>query len=164
MMEAWGGAAAMAFSRRLVSIALVMSIAAPAAIARAIAQEMSPVPGKRVALRGYDPVAYFTRKQPVKGSSSHWSDFDDAVYFFESDENRAKFTAAPDKFAPQYAGFCTGGIALGVKTEADPFAWMISDGKLFVFGSPSDVPDFAADRAKTVASADANWQRLHVQH
>jgi YHS domain-containing protein len=154
----------MAFSRRFVSVALLTSMVLPAATITAIAQEMSPVPGKRVALRGYDPVAYFTRNQPVKGSSSHWSDFDDAVYFFESDANRAAFAAAPDKFAPQYAGYCTGGIAFGVKTEADPFAWIISDGKLFVFGSPSDVPDFAADPNKMVASADANWHRLHIQH
>jgi YHS domain-containing protein len=125
---------------------------------------MSPVPGKRVALSGYDPVAYFTKKRPTKGLAQFWSTFDDAVYFFESSEHRALFMSAPDKYAPQYAGFCAGGVAFGVKIRADPEAWVVSDDKLFVFADRQDVADFAADPAKFVAKADAGWNKLHGSH
>jgi hypothetical protein len=143
-----------------------MSIVAqgPARVGIAHAQDMSPVPGKRVALSGYDPVAYFTKRQPTKGSSQYWSAFDDAVYFFENGEHRALFMSTPDKYAPQYAGFCAGGIALGVTIAADPEAWIISDDKLFVFSDRRDVADFAADPAAFAAKSDAGWKKLHDSH
>jgi hypothetical protein len=154
----------MLISRRsfLLSASIVAGLSVRAGIAQA--QDMSPVPGKRVALGGYDPVAYFTKRQPTKGSARYWSTFDDVVYFFENGEHRALFMSTPDKYAPQYAGFCAGGIALGVKVAADPEAWIISDDKLFVFSDRRDVTDFAADPAAFAARSEAGWKKLHGSH
>jgi len=111
----------------------------------------------RIALDGYDPVAYFTDGRPVKGSQDFTFAFDDAVYYFNGAEHRAMFAADPDRYAPQYAGYCAIGVSMGMKAHADPEAWAITDGKLFVFHSKNGVPMFAQDSAAIVKKADANW-------
>src|SRR5437667_12204259 len=98
--------------------------------------------GRRVAIGGYDPVAYFTDGQPLKGSEAFWFAFDDAVYQFTSAEHRAQFAADPERYAPQYAGFCAGGISKGYKIEPDPEAWAILNGKLYLFQYKDRVPAF----------------------
>ena len=79
--------------------------------------------GRRIAIGGYDPVAYFTDGQPQKGSEAFWFAFDDAVYLFKNADHRATFAADPERYAPQYAGFCAGGVSKGYKVEPDPEAW-----------------------------------------
>lgn len=119
-----------------------------------------PLPaGRRVALLGYDPVAYFTESQPQKGSEQFWHAFDDAVYLFKSAEHRAKFIADPERYAPQYEGYCAGGVSKGYKTAPDPEAWAILNGKLFVFELKERVPLFKQDTA-FIEKADANWPAL----
>jgi hypothetical protein len=85
----------------------------------------------RIALDGYDPVAYFTDGRPVKGSQEFTFAFDDAVYYFKSAEHRAMFAADPDRYAPQYSVYCTISVSMGKKVHADPEAWIISDGEAF---------------------------------
>ena len=87
------------------------------------------------ALKGYDPVAYFTEGKPVRGAKDISYDWDDARYLFSSAKNKTAFAAAPDKYAPQFAGLCATGLAFGQKVEADPQAWKIVDGKLYLFSS-----------------------------
>jgi len=111
----------------------------------------------RIALDGYDPVAYFTDGRPVKGSEEFTSAFDEAVYYFKSAEHRAMFAADPEHYAPQYSGYCAIGVSMGKKLHADPEAWAISDGKLFVFHSKGGMPRFAQDSAAIVEKADTNW-------
>ena len=126
------------------------------------AQHASPVPGKRVALSGYDPISYFDPGQPEKGSGNFTFAFDDAVYWFKNERNRARFAADPERHAPQYQGFCTLTLAAGQKAEADPESWSIKDGKLFVFGSKSAVPRFNQNAFAIVDKANANWRTLHA--
>jgi hypothetical protein len=111
----------------------------------------------RIALDGYDPVAYFTDGRPVKGSQEFTFAFDDAVYYFKSAEHRAMFVADPDRYAPQYSGYCAISVSMGKKAHADPEAWIISDGKLFVFAGKGGVPKFAQDSATIIRQADAEW-------
>ncbi len=113
--------------------------------------------GRRIALRGYDPVAYFTDGQPAKGSPEHWYAFDDVVYLFHSAEHRTKFAADPERFAPQYDGYCAGGVSRGVKTEPHPEAWLIANGRLYVFEFPERVPMFRKIIDDVAAKANANW-------
>ena len=115
--------------------------------------------GRRVALSGYDPLTYFSDGEPEKGVEAFWFAFDDAVYLFKTAEHRAKFVTDPERYAPQYAGFCAGGISKGYKTEPDPQAWAIMNGKLFVFELKDRVPMFKQDAA-FIESADRNWPRL----
>jgi YHS domain-containing protein len=117
----------------------------------------------RVALEGYDPVAYFTDGHPVKGSSTLSFSFDDATYYFASAEHQKMFAADPDRYAPQYSGYCAGGLSMGYKVTVDPETWAISNGKLYVF-SKKGFSLFAEDNAGIIAKADSNWAALKGQH
>lgn len=88
-----------------------------------------------VAIKGYDPVSYFTAGAPVKGESSIRYDFDDVRYHFKTPKNRELFVSNPDRYSPQFGGLCTAGLAMGMKAESDPSVWKIVDGKLYVFSS-----------------------------
>jgi hypothetical protein len=123
----------------------------------------APLEGRRIALRGYDPVAYFLDGQPAKGSPEFWSAFDDAVYLFRSAEHRDKFAAEPERFAPQYDGYCAGGISKGYKVEPDPEAWLIANGKLFVFQYQDRVPMFRKIIEEVSAKANENWPGLKTR-
>jgi hypothetical protein len=123
----------------------------------AAADISSPVPGKRVALRGYDPVAYFTDGRPVQGDPRFWYEFDDTVYLFASAEHRTAFIGDPDHFAPQFRGFCAISISEGGHDEGQPDYWKIIDGTLFVFGKSFGPEAFAKDAAAITAQARANW-------
>ena len=90
----------------------------------------------QVALKGYDPVAYFTDGKPVKGVPAISYDFDDGRYLFSSPAHRSTFAASPDRYSPQFDGLCATGLAMGMRAEADPGVWKIVDGKLYVFSSP----------------------------
>lgn len=102
----------------------------------------------RVVLKGHDPVAYFAEGRPVKGSPEIKHDWDGERYLFSNAGNRSKFAADPERYAPQFSGYCTGTMARGARLEADPEAWVISDGKLYVFG---------AVKAKEMAEKDPRW-------
>jgi YHS domain-containing protein len=136
------------------------AVALSAAVARAD-DIPSPVPGKRVALRGNDPVGYFTDGRPIPGVAQYWYEFDDTVYLFASAEHRALFVADPDHYAPQFRGFCAMSLAFGEQDEGLPDSWKIVDGKLFMFGRPSGPQDFAADEAGFTARANATWAATH---
>jgi len=140
------------------AIGFLAALAALTVCSNVLAQ---PLPaGRRVALNGYDPVSYFTAGHPEKGSNAFWFAYDDAIYFFKSAEHRAMFAAEPDRYAPQYAGFCAAALSKGYKVEADPEAWRIVDGKLYLLAFKERLPLLQLDPAAIVDKADANWPRL----
>jgi YHS domain-containing protein len=147
-------------SRRSVLIALPV-LGAIAAHGAPLAAEAAPE--KRVALSGYDPVAYFTEGHPEKGLAEYSAAFDDATYWFKSAEHRAMFVAEPDHYAPQFKGYCTIMLSRGVRQEADPEAWAIADGKLYVFSVKQGVPLFEQQTASITEKAAANWPELRKQ-
>lgn len=150
-------------SKRNVLAVAILVLTAICIGSPAAAEPMSPVPGKRVALSGYDPVAYFTVGRPEKGSSEFWFAFDDAVYLFASGEHRATFAKDPVRYAPQYDGFCTMALTtLGTKLEPDPHAWAIHDGKLYVFGKPAGRGMFKDDPGGYVEKAEARWPAVRA--
>ena len=136
-------------SRRSILVGLPTLVAVAAAAAE-----------KRLALKGYDPVSYFTEGRPEQGSAEYQASFDDATYWFKSAEHRAIFVADPDRYAPLFRGYCTVTLAHGAKLEADPEAWVIADGKLYVFGAKQAVPMFEAQTASIVEKASDNWVKL----
>lgn len=144
--------------RSLLAILLAVSLTR-SSLLRA-AEEPSPVPGKRVALQGYDPVSYFADGRPEKGSSAFWLAFDDTVYLFKNAEHRAAFANDSERYAPQYDGFCAMTVSTGVKAEADPEAWIIADGKLFVFRSKAGVAAFNKNAPAVASQADSHWQSI----
>ena len=114
----------------------------------------------RVVLQGHDPVAYFTESKPVKGDPKISYEWDGERYLFANAGNRDKFAANPERYAPQFSGYCTGSMSKGVRAEANPEAWMVSDGKLYVFGQVKFRDIAVKDSAgfvKTVLAANQNW-------
>jgi hypothetical protein len=136
-------------------------VAATALVGLALGRAYAAPPaGRRIALSGYDPVSYFADGRPQKGADEFWFAFDDAIYLFRSAEHRATFAADPERYAPQYDGFCAAGMSKGHKVEADPEAWVIANGKLYVFALKERVPDFKKDTAGFIERANANWPAL----
>jgi YHS domain-containing protein len=121
----------------------------------------------RLVLRGHDPVAYFTEGRPVKGSPQLSHDWDGGRYHFASARNRDMFVADPDRYAPQFGGYCTGSMSRGVRNEGNPEAWAIVDGKLYVVGAPDTASalkqreTMQTDReylALRIPKAEKNWR------
>ena len=114
----------------------------------------------RVVLKGYDTVAYFTEGKPVQGDPRIAYEWDDGRYYFSSAKNRDLFASAPDKYAPQFGGYCTGSMARNVRTnEGHPEAWVISDGKLYVFGAPDSA---TAVKARERALGDPEFLKVRL--
>src|ERR1700722_5985188 len=85
---------------------------------------------QKIAIKGYDPVAYFPDGKPIKGSAEFTFAYKDAVFEFASAEHQRLFAADPERYAPQFGGFCAFGTAQGHKADIDPAAFTIRDGKL----------------------------------
>src|ERR1043165_4499059 len=85
-----------------------------------------------LAIRGYDPVAYYQQSAPAKGSSQYRYQWQGATWLFASAENRDRFQAEPEHYAPQYGGYCAYAVSKGRTASIDPEAWKIVDGKLYL--------------------------------
>ena len=109
------------------------------------------------AIRGYDPVAYFEQKAPVKGSREFTHQWNGATWRFASAANRDRFAAAPEKYAPQYGGYCAYGVAQGYAPEIDPAAWAVVDGRLYLNFSRDVQGRWSKDIPGYIRKANANW-------
>ena len=115
------------------------------------------------AIRGYDPVSYFTHGKPLRGSAAHKAEFRGSTFHFASQANRDAFVADPAKYAPQYNGFCAFGVAGGYKAAIDPAAFTVVDGKLYLNYNADIQKKWRADISGFVAKADRNWPRVAKQ-
>ncbi|TCU27616.1 hypothetical protein EV130_10319 [Rhizobium azibense] len=113
-----------------------------------------------VAIKGYDPVAYFTENRAVEGSPAHSYRWLGAEWHFTSSENRDRFIAEPGRYAPQYGGYCADGVSFGtVTTNIDPKAWRIIDGKLYLSYDPGAAEGFEKKPTKVVDS-QKHWSQV----
>ena len=114
-----------------------------------------------LAIQGYDTVSYFSESGPVKGSPEYSSSYRDAIYHFASAENRDTFRADPEKYAPQFGGYCAMGVALNKKLDVDPLAWRIVDGKLYLNLNKQVQTKWLEDVPGNIATAQRNWFGIH---
>lgn len=119
----------------------------------------------KLAIEGYDPVAYFSEGggKPLKGSDKITLTHRGVVYRFASEANKALFAKTPDKFEPQYGGWCAWAMAQGEKVEVDPKSFKITDGKLYLFYKSffSDTREkWLKDEFVSTKKADANWKSI----
>lgn len=110
-----------------------------------------------VAIRGYDPVAYFTNSEPVKGKDEFSYDWQGATWKFASAENQDSFSSNPEKYAPQYGGYCAWAVKEGATAPIDPQAWKIVDSKLYLNLNPDIQKQWQKDIPGNIAKADQNW-------
>jgi len=116
--------------------------------------------GQPLALKGYDPVAYFTDHKPTPGVEQYELAFDGQRYRFASAQHRDLFKANPDKYSPQFGGLCAMNLSRGVKRESDPHNWVISNGNLYVFAGETGQQNFSKDAEATAAKAAVNFKTL----
>ncbi len=114
------------------------------------------------AVSGYDTVAYFTDGKPVKGSEKFSTKYKGAVWQFASQEHLDAFKATPEKYAPQYGGYCAYAIAAkNALVSSDPEAWKIVNGKLYLNYDKDIQAEWAMDIPGYIKKGDENWPALN---
>lgn len=142
-------------NRRHLMLSAFACVLSPAAMS---AQSVFAEDG--VAIRGYDPVAYFTEGRPLRGDPAHAANWGGVSWHFASAESRAAFIANPEAFAPQYGGFCAWAVAEGYTAPIDPQAWAVVEGRLYLNFSRHIQARWARDVPGNITRADANWPGL----
>ena len=114
-------------------------------------------------LKGYDPVAYFTAEKPVKGDKKFEYQWMGARYRFSSQGNLEIFKKEPEKYAPQYGGYCAYAVSQDYTAPVDPEAWDIVEGKLYLNYSKSVQKKWRKHRDEYIAAADKNWPAIKAK-
>lgn len=115
----------------------------------------------KVAIKGYDAVAYFTKGQPIKGKSEFEFDWNDAQWLFSNAAHRDMFASDPERYAPRFGDNCSMGLALGKLATANPEVWTIVDGKLYLYFSKGAADSFQQNTVENMKKAEANWDKRH---
>lgn len=139
--------------RGLLTMALVLF-----AMGTAWAGEKSAVNQKKgVAVKGYDMVAYFTQSKPLRGKPAFKTRHNGSTWWFANEDHLNKFKADPEKYAPQYGGYCAWAVAKNSLANIDPEAWRIVDGKLYLNYSPRIQRKWEKDIPGHIEAANGNW-------
>ena len=110
-----------------------------------------------LAIRGYDTVAYFTLGEATKGSKEFEYEWMGATWRFSSAEHLALFEAEPEKYAPQYGGYCAWALAENKLASVDPKQWTIVGDKLYLNYNQKIQNKWLKDRDNLIAEGDKNW-------
>jgi YHS domain-containing protein len=113
-----------------------------------------------VAVSGYDPVAYFVSRRPVKGNPQFKLSYKGVEYRLANAENFAKFKANPATYAPQYGGYCAWAVSQGYTASGDPNVWKIVGSKLYLNYSREVGSRWDKNIPGHIRSANANWPKL----
>lgn len=141
---------------RIFPLAAVLAVASPV-----LADDIFVTEG--VAIHGYDPVAYFTDQKPVKGSKSYTATYHGATFYFASVAHRDTFKSDPDRYAPQYGGYCAFGAAEGHKAPTEPGAFSVVNDKLYLNYNSDVMTTWRQDVPGYVKQADARWSDVKKQ-
>ncbi|WP_298156549.1 YHS domain-containing (seleno)protein [Flavobacterium sp.] len=137
---------------------LVLLMVVSAAITNA--QKSEVFKGKSGAINGYDAVAYFTDNKAVKGNPKLVYRWKDADWTFANEANRKLFQENPEKYVPQYGGYCAYGASEGHKAPTDPEAFTLVDGKLYLNYNQQVMAMWRTEEQALIRKADANWEAI----
>jgi YHS domain-containing protein len=112
------------------------------------------------AIKGYDPVAFFTESKPLMGRDSLMLEWSGATWYFADRRNLEAFKAEPEKYAPQYGGYCAYGTAQGHKAPTEVETWTILDVKLYFNYNQKVKEAWSKDRPELIRKADENWPMI----
>jgi hypothetical protein len=112
---------------------------------------------KHLMLFGYDVVSYFTERTHRLGSPAIKSVYKDVTFRFSKPEHKTMFDRSPDKYIPQFGGYCTNGMVYGVPWGGDADVWEMIDGKLYIFGGHGSHDAFMLDVPRNMALANKYW-------
>lgn len=124
------------------------------------AAKINTIGSDGVAIRGYDPVAYFRDGGPRQGKAAFSLTHAGATWHFASAENKALFAADPETYMPAYGGYCAYGVAKGGLFKTEPDAWAIRGGRLYLNFDRSVQATWAKGADRFIATADRNWPAL----
>ena len=113
-----------------------------------------------IAIKGYDPVAYFEVGKALQGNKTFTFKWHDMTWYFVSKENLDVFAADPEKYAPQYDGYCAWAMTEAQKAQTDPEVWKIVGGKLYLNCSRSTYEKWIKDIPGNIKKADLNWSKI----
>jgi len=136
-----------------------ISLAAAALLAACGAMNVVSEGGdSNLMLRGNDPVAYFAAGRPLPGRSDIKTEHRGLTYRFASDESRRQFITSPERYVPQFGGFCAQAMAYAVPAPADAGTFKIIDGKLYLFASARARLYFEMDQERNLKLAWHYWE------
>lgn len=113
-----------------------------------------------IALDGYDPVAFFADGKPMHGDPAISAIYNGATFLFASKDHKVRFEADPQKYVPQFGGYCAFGVSLGTLFPVDINTWQIRNGKLYLNLNPSILEQFNKDFEGYVSKAEKKWPKL----
>ncbi len=116
-----------------------------------------------LALKGDDPVSYFTDDRPQKGSKDFTDDWGGATWRFVNCSNRDLFASSPEQYAPQYWGYCAWRISHGNFFDGDPEVWKVVNGKLYVNYNRDIEKTWEQDVPGFIRKADETWPVMEGQ-
>jgi len=132
--------------------------------------QVDPVGKDHVAIGGYDVVAYFKPGKAIKGNPAISAAHNDAVYYFSTEENRQAFMKEPEKYLPQYDGYCA--LAIGAqkkRVNINPETFKVTDGRLFLFYNSThalsgnrfnSLEPWVKDENRLIQKSDENWREM----
>ena len=150
------------FTTVLRAAVILMLIATVTVAVRSASASVDPI-NKNIfgtALKGYDAVAYFKERRPVKGLDEFRYEWMGAKWYCASAANRDEFARNPEKYAPQFGGYCAWAVAHGYTASIDPEAWRIVDGKLYLNYSKDVQKKWEADVPGFIRQGNENWPKL----
>ena len=142
----------------LASVALTGTLAADESTS---ASNGLTLAGGPLAIHGYDAVAYFTTGEPRRGLAKYSAKHAGVAYRFASKENLKTFKRDPEKYAPQFGGFCAYGVSVGKKFDGDPEVFKVVDGKLYFNLNPDIKATWEKDVPGNIAKAGRQWREIH---
>ena len=150
------------FRRTLLALAALACLAPLAVQAQDAPKPVNTLgaPADNVAIRGYDPVAYFVDGGPRQGKPEFAVQHDGATWWFASPEDKALFEADPEKYMPAFGGFCAYGTSRGYLVKIEPEAWSIVDGRLYLNYDLGVRDTWLKDTGHYIDLAKANWPKL----
>jgi YHS domain-containing protein len=146
---------------RTIAMIAVVALFASTAVAGSL---VNVAGASGIAVGGYDTVAFFTDGKPTAGDPSISSTYQGATYLFASRAHKALFDATPEKYVPQFGGFCAYGAALGALFPVDISTWQIREGKLYLNLNPEILKEFNKNPNGFIAKAEKNWPGLVKKH
>jgi YHS domain-containing protein len=142
---------------------IVLGLILAGAVIHGLARAESPMVNtddQGRAIKGYDAVSYFTEGAPREGNPEISLDWMGATWLFATPEHREAFKADPERYAPQFGGYCAYAVAKGNPAQADPRIWAIVDEKLYLNLAPGVQEKWEADRTALIAGARNNWPEV----
>jgi YHS domain-containing protein len=143
---------------KIFSVALVVLFLIIVAYAEKLVTTVNVKNG--IAIHGYDVVAYFNASKAVKGREKFKHSWNGATWYFSSDSNRRLFAASPEKYAPQFGGYCAYAASRDYIYDADPKIWKIVKGKLYMNYNADAKEEWEEDLRGNIKKGNKNWPKL----